>query len=85
MKVFRCKEIIDEEILWLSEKNRLKLFEQQIRIMEDDGINKPQLKDLSPLVYWCNENCNSIYYRKENCFFFLDETDLAAFKLRWSE
>lgn len=84
MKAEVCKQILKDEVSWLTKENRLKLLRQQIAIVctkENEWNNVLHNKILD----WCDSNCSDIYYNDESCFYFLNQNDMLAFKMRWTE
>ena len=85
MKAVICKQINKDEIFWLTEENRLKLLRQQMVIVVNTKHEEWTNGLHNKILDWCDSNCSDIYYNDENCFYFLNQNDMLAFKMRWTE
>ena len=82
VEVFNIKLINHDEFFSLKKSVREKMFINQLGFRAISGGLSTAVKTL---ITWCNENCQSVFYVSENhIFYFHEESDATAFKLRWS-
>lgn len=69
-----------EEFFSLPKKTRETLCRHQLQVTGDyDIVNAVSSK----MTNWCSENCTGLVYKEDHVFYFEEETEAAAFKLRW--
>lgn len=59
---------------------QIQMIRNHIYVVDPDRLSGHYIDDL---IDWCNENCFGLYYLDNVTFYFEEESDMVAFKVRW--
>lgn len=76
---FNEEKMTSKEVLMIGPIGRMKEFHYPIYFWSAPIEHE----DKDEMNIWCEESCNGSYYSGVYAFWFQDEQDAMAFKLRW--